>query len=258
MKKKSIYRYYSFGYNYYLFKNCSHERPVKVKEMVDKIEEYFSFLDELNLIVTKAAATELDDILQDIKNKPSDDIIPSDLSTKIEKALQAVDKTLDSELLIKKAYILTEKRFKLEYLLDDFGSLLAKDVFEKLPDIVQYDLNEAGKCIAFKRSTAAAFHLLRATEGTLRQYYSLLVKRNKLKEHEQMWGRMIEQLKKHRTKPPKKLLDSLDNIRYNDRNPTFHPMAKYDLDEAQNLLGVCIDSINQIMKDMQNRNKAVK
>ncbi len=66
-----------------------------------------------------------------------------------------------------------------------------------------------------------------------------------------MWTNMLDQLKaKKRDKPPKPLLDSLDMIRANYRNPTQHPEATYNIDSAQDLMGVCVDLINKMTKDL--------
>ena len=46
------------------------------------------------------------------------------------------------------------------------------------------------------------------------------------------------------------LLDLLDRIRDKYRNPTQHPELKYTIDEAQDLLGVCIEAINKTMKEI--------
>jgi hypothetical protein len=142
---------------------------------------------------------------------------------------------------------LTEKRFQLNNLINGMSKLFASDLFGKLPDIAQFDFNEAGKCIAFERPTAAAFHILRGTEATLKSYYQHLVKRKRMSDP--MWGPIIIELRK-RGKSPKTLLDNLDNIRNNFRNPTSHPEFKYTMDEVQDLLGVCVDVVNRLCKEI--------
>ncbi|MCH8069815.1 MAG: hypothetical protein IID16_11195, partial [Candidatus Marinimicrobia bacterium] len=49
-------------------------------------------------------------------------------------------------------------------------------------------------------------------------------------------------------KPPVELLDTLDRIRINFRNPTSHPDKIYDIEEAQDLFGLCVDAINRMVK----------
>ena len=92
---------------------------------------------------------------------------------------------------------------------------------------------------------------MRAVEGALRNYYVAIVKRQRVKDL--LWGPMIRHLQKRRSPPPAPLLDHLDSIRANFRNPTQHPEARYDLDEAQDLMAVCIDALNRLVRDQKKR-----
>jgi hypothetical protein len=96
----------------------------------------------------------------------------------------------------------------------------------------------------FEEATAAAFHLMRGTEAVLRDLYVRWVKRDRIPEP-RMWGLMINHLRKRNSAPPKVLLDHLDGIRTNFRNPTQHPDATYDIHEAQDLFSVCVDAVNR-------------
>lgn len=60
---------------------------------------------------------------------------------------------------------------------------------------------------------------------------------------------MVEQLRKKCSKrPPRELLDALDRIRENFRNPTNHPDKIYDIEEVQDLFGLCLDVINRMVQ----------
>jgi hypothetical protein len=43
-----------------------------------------------------------------------------------------------------------------------------------LTDACKNEIDEAGRCLAYERSTASGFHILRAVELTIRQYLSLI------------------------------------------------------------------------------------
>jgi len=58
-----------------------------------------------------------------------------------------------------------------------------------------------------------------------------------------MLRQLVERKKK---KLPDTLLESLDYIRKSYRNPTNHPEAVYSLDQAEDLLGLCIDVTNKM------------
>jgi hypothetical protein len=150
------------------------------------------------------------------------------------------------------AYIIAEKRLPTEKLLSNVSGLFGDGVFWALPELCRYDFTQAGKCIAFEVSTAAAFHILRGTEGLLRSYHSALL--NTTPSSPLLWGGMVADLRKTPNQPPaKELLDNLDNIRVSFRNPTQHPEKTYDLDEVQDLFNLCVDVANRIAKDLFRR-----
>lgn len=170
--------------------------------------------------------------------------------------IDSVSSTLRTTLLAeaegKIAFIVQDKRFAVEKLLGDVGSLMSAGVFARLPDIAREDLDEAGKCVAFQRPTAAAFHLMRAVEGVLRWFYLEIVKRGRIAEP-RMWAAMTTQLASLSKPIPKTLLDNLDHVRQNFRNPTQHPDKVYDNDEAQDLMALSIDVINRMVKHLDER-----
>lgn len=142
------------------------------------------------------------------------------------------------------AFIVTDKRIDVDKLLNNIPLLMAPEVFESLPEIAKYDFKEAGRCIAFETPTAGAFHLLRATEAVLREFYCINVRRGRV---DPLWFNMVEDMRKKRRKIPRTLLDNLDNIRWNFRNPTQHPEKMYDIQEVQDLFGLCVDVINRMI-----------
>ena len=116
-----------------------------------------------------------------------------------------------------------------------------------MPDIARIDFAEAAQCIAFMRSTAAAFHMLRGTESVLRHFYSQKIKRKRV---ELTWGPIVSELRS-KTRISSLLLNHLDHIRSGFRNPTAHPEKVYDIDEAQDLLSLCVDATNRMMQDLK-------
>lgn len=130
--------------------------------------------------------------------------------------------------------------------MNSIDKLFATGVFSKLTELAQYDLKEAGKCLALNRNTASAFHTLRATEECLKQFCFCSIKQKRLKKP--MWASMIEALRKKETNQPSPvILDTFDMIRRHYRNPTQHPEKIYD-EEAQDLFNLCITVINQVHK----------
>jgi hypothetical protein len=218
----------------------------KSEEVLYNLVAFFSYLDKLNLQVTKRAADGLKDILKEFQKAIQNERLTEEQASRLKTLIRDIRMTLAAELQGFTAYITTPKRTDIKRLTEDVASLFSPATFNKLPPIAQYDFAEAGKCIAFERSTAAAFHILRATEAVLRGFYCSLVHQ---KRCEPMWGPMIADLRKRRKgKSHSVLLDNLDNIRRSFRNPTQHPEATYDINEVQDLWGLCVDPVNRMAK----------
>lgn len=187
--------------------------------------------------------------LVDELDTDEDATLSEDDAGKIHEAIDVIRPALDVEALNSKAFIVSPKRWDVDKLLREPSSMFSPGVFAQLDELTQFDFEEACRCLAFERSTAAAFHMLRGTEGTLRAFYCSVIKQKRLAKKDRMWAAMLAQLRGRSKPPPAALLDELDNIRNNYRNPTQHPEAKYDIHRAQDLLGVCISVVNQMAQE---------
>lgn len=254
MKRKSIYSYYAFGYNYRLLRSLDTGDHVhgEKNSAISRITGLFEKLKELDLQVTLKVSKDLQDVLEELESLPSDSKLDALMVKKAEAALLKLDPTLDAELQLRDSYIITPKRYDISKLLSRPAELLGEKVFQSLSVRSQKDLSLACACIAFSQPTASAFHILRATEETLKNLYFANVRKNRLTTP--MWAGMVEALRKkktHKLKPA--LLDQLDTIRKNYRNPTQHPDKFYDIDEAQDLLNSCIAALNMMSKEMPKK-----
>lgn len=248
MIRRSIYRYYWFGTCVRYLQDALVGHTVLTAEpggIRNNINAFFKYLDELGLVVTQRASPELSEFADAL---PDDEgaTLSQEQSVRLIEIMGHIRRTLDAEIKGFEAYIVTPKRIDVSKLLNDTPSLLAPGVHSKLPEIAQFDLAEAGKCIAFERPTAAAFHILRGTEAVLVAFYEAIVRQKRVNR---MWGPMVSDLKKRRkAKPYEVLLNNLDNIRLSFRNPTQHPELTYDIHEVQDLLALCIDAINRMAR----------
>jgi len=253
MRETQIYNYYMFGYNYYLLSNENNNILVhgKPDSLITRIDEFFNTLKELDLQVTQTAAIALTKIRDKLESLPKETKIDINLAKEVQAAIQTIDATLDAELKLRSAFIVTPTRFQLNHMLKAPQSLFGSSIFENLSTISQFDFREGARCVAFGLPTAAAFHIMRGTEGVLRHYYCSIVKRDRVKVL--LWHAMVDHLRKRRDAPPKPLTDNLDNIRGNFRNPTQHPDARYDMEEAQDLFALSLDVVNRMIKDISKR-----
>lgn len=246
MRSTSIYSFFAFGYNYNWLRN--HSAGASKAEVINQITNICNRMDALNLPVTKQAAQDLFKYRDKLSAVPDGDV-DDDTSQEIIKIIADFDKTLDAELQLKKVFLLTPKRYDLDRLMDAPGELLGKGVFDQLPPATAKDFTLGCRQIALSQSTASAFHLMRAAEGEVKNLYFAFKRTKRLDKP--MWGPMIAQLRaKNNPKPSKMLLDHLDHIRENFRNPTQHPDTFYNIDQAQDLLNSTVTAINMIRGEM--------
>ncbi len=210
------------------------------------IERFLGNLEKLELKVTYRASKKLSEFLEEMRELEVEKL-SAEQARKLSKVMTDLRMTLDAEIQGVYAFITTPKRLDSDKIMGDIASLFSPNTYENFPDIAKYDFEEAGKCIAFDRPTAAAFHTLRGTEANLRYYYKSMVRQNRIKS--EMWGPIVQDLRKrNKTKVHSTLNNHLDNIRLSFRNPTQHPEAIYDINEVQDLLSVCIDANNRMYK----------
>jgi hypothetical protein len=247
MEQRTIYPYFFMGTAFRYLQDAQEEWPTDDYGVIFNIDMLLQNFDELKLRVTDGMepVRELRNLRESL-SEADDAILSADQALELRTIMDQVRATVDSELKTFSAFIVSDKRWAVEKLLEDTGELFRPGVFSSLPDIAKRDFEEAGRCIAFECPTAAAFHLLRGTESVLRMLYLSFVKRERLAPERRMWGPIVSHLRERRRQPPVTLLDNLDNIRRNYRNPTQHPDAHYDIHEAQDLLGLCLDVVNQM------------
>lgn len=250
MKEQNIYDYYAFGFNY-----KSLFITVKGKKngfVVKELDIYLSYIKDMDLAVTEQIIRKLPVIKNQLADLDPELIIDEDIAQKIGGIIKSADGALDAELQLKKVLVVTPKRFNIDMLLKNPSSLLAKGSWAELSDIAQQDFSSATRAVAMGLSTAAAFHLMRCVEEMVKQLYFSFVKTNRFKNP--MWGPIVNKLKtKNNPKPSVELIETLDMIRRNFRNPTQHPEKIYSEDEAQDLLNSSIVAVNMIATVLRER-----
>ena len=248
MIRRSVSKYYFFGTQLRYLTDVSEYTLIKSDSYIlDNLEWFFQNLRDLNLHVTSRAASDLLTFKNELATASDGEKIGKERAVKLNKLMTNLRLTLDAEIQGVSAFVTSGKRNSEEHLLGNMDALFAPKSFENFTDIAQYDFLEAGRCIVFERSTAAAFHILRGTESNLRHYYKQMIKQKRIKS--EMWGPIVNDLKvRSKTKVHVALNNQLDHIRTSFRNPTQHPEAIYDVHECQDLLSLCIDVNNRMFK----------
>ncbi len=254
MKARKVKEYMHFGkvINYLRFINEGF--PVHGSGYpISSVNSIFEYLDkfELKFCQNIVYAKKLKEIKEELEKTDESYRLTADKARKINKVMNSLNEAINAECSELVAYIIVEKRLSVEKLMNDVGSLMTPGIFQQLRSISQYDLQEAGRCIAFERTTAAAFHVLRGVEGTLQMFYELITSKTPVKLR---WNDLILNLRKYTSPPPNSILDHLDNIRKSYRNPTAHPDKIYDIYEVQDLFSEALAVINQMMKYLNESN----
>ena len=127
--------------------------------------------------LSKQAATELVIVINNVL--PSDGPSPSDMDKEIGYAmfeiyqkLREFEPILAAELRQIETFVMAPKGiFDTKLLVDFAETMFSNEVREWLSEQAIKDIQQAGRCLAFELSTAAGFHLMRAVEDSIREYY---------------------------------------------------------------------------------------
>jgi hypothetical protein len=163
--------------------------------------------------------------------------------------MDELDSRLKDELLFPKLLVIEEN--KLEYFESSFPIFGAE--FETGFPTAAFELDEAAKCFALGRPTAAVFHLMRIMETGIRAIADCLGTPPPTKDAERNWGVMLRRIKEEldrRTaaRPPLwgvssdkdffyEAYASLDAVRVAWRNTTMHVEKTYPEDAAEHIFG---------------------
>jgi len=184
---------------------------------------------------------------------------------------QVIDKAknfetvLSEELLTLSAYWATKKGiYSPSDLIDNAENVFPPSVLEKLSESAVQEVAHGGRCLAFDIPTASGFHMLRATEEVLHDYY-IAVCKPKCKDKLDNWGAYISALYEltKETSPTKvdikehikRVLALLRQIKDQDRNLIMHPEIILNADEAFILFEITKSAIMAMSDRLPKRKK---
>jgi len=133
------------------------------------------------------------------------------------------------------SYFVTQKRgYDTFSLLQQADVLFPDELRSKVPEAI-FDIQEAGRALAFERFTAAGFHIFRAVESVVRRYWAH-VSGGKAPPKVRSLGVYIAALEKAKVDDPK-VISALRQLNTLHRNPLAHPEVALTMDEATAILG---------------------
>lgn len=204
-------------------------------------------LEKLGTKVTLIAAKRLSERLTD-QNKDT-------THQHVAECITHIEDTLKDELSLCKVYVIEENKHAF---FDGAMTLFGADVQAKFPSI-SYEIDEAAKCIALSRDTAAVFHFMRALEVAIRAVATCLNVPDPVKPAEKNWAIILRKVKEAMDAKDAKpataatpavpaswnagdasLFDEmyalLDSVKGAWRNSTMHVESKYTSDEAEQVM----------------------
>lgn len=215
------------------------------------VEELLESLKEHGFFVTFNASGDLKRFYERVKEREIGDTITEEEADHLKDIMLSLEKTLIAEALNMDCFVPGGVNIRLDSLLREPETLFPKGVFEELPELARYDIKEACLCLAFGRYTASAYHVLRATEGVLGKLYCLIVRRKGDRVDPMTLGSITHDFKHSRRtkKPSGSMLENIDYIRRNFRNPTSHPEMVYEKEDAVMLFNLCVSAIDTVRKE---------
>lgn len=182
-----------------------------------------------------------------IKTLDMESEVESGILYRIKSATSEFETILSAELLSMNTYYVSQQGIYNTSDLVSRAELALGASLDIISEAAKKDFSQAGRCLAFELSTAAAFHSTRAVEAVLRQYHRL-AKSIPDTERSPDMSNCIDQLRAAGENP--KVMDVLDHIRDLHRNTYAHPEAFATMDEALGLFDISKSAINAMAKRM--------
>jgi hypothetical protein len=156
-------------------------------------------------------------------------------------ALQEFETVLRNELNNADAYYVTRKAgYDTTILVANAEKIFPSDLPIKAGSAIS-DVREAGKCLGYEASTAAGFHIMRALESVVRQYWTAVANGTTPPRNKTLGG-YLKELNDNNLGEAK-VRAVLQQIKDLHRNPLAHPGDTLSLDEAIGLFGIVHSAI---------------
>lgn len=251
MKPQKIWEYIQFGRILSYLRTAKQGYAFHGNHFIlTAIDKVLAYIEKFDLNTTKQVDYLLLNFKESLEKTEGDYKLTNKDVNNLFKLMEKITAVIQAETTLFHVYLLTKKRIDVKKLVSNVESLFAPNLFKLLPYEIKYDFEQSGKCIAFDCATAGAFHALRGVEGLQRL---LLIKLNpQANVQGKGWAQITKELKALNKSDISTIIDNLDIIRLNYRNPTNHPDMIYNIEKAQDLFNLCIGVVNQIVEYMKN------
>ena len=169
--------------------------------------------------------------------------LQSDVFTIVRKALE-FQTVLNAELQSLAAYVVTATGiYAVPDLVDNAENVIPAGLRNKLSTVALEEINQSGRCLAFGIGTASGFHILRATEAVMHQYYVRACNQGTECKPLDNWGAYIAQFRQATDPDTKRIGEMLQQVKDHDRNLIMHPEISLNEEEAHTLFEVAKGAI---------------
>jgi hypothetical protein len=186
----------------------------------------------------------IDPTTKQLKNPTGEDRIdPHELSL-INSLVEKFEHALAAELNRAATYIASKRGIYSTFdLAESAHNVFGKDLQTYIPAGTKTEFDVAGRALVFSLGTAAALHMLRAVEITLKPYFELFAgpvgaknERNYTIYLKKLTA--LSEVENEEIKPDKRVIQMLSQIKDHYRSPLMTPETSISLDEALSLFGV--------------------
>jgi len=214
-------------------------------------------VDRLIHAITNIIPWDVQKIIEKTKDNPDGTKpVVGHWANELTEAVKHFEPVLAAECLALDTYVISQKRgYSTPDLVERSDVMVSEETRVALPDSVVEDIRAAGRCLAFDVPTASGFHILRAVEAMMAQYYTHLTGK-KVKKQNRNWGLYLLKLKgvaHHNAK----IWGALEHVKENYRNPITHPEDTLSESEALMLFALSLSVIELMAEPIRNTTPAL-
>lgn len=278
MQQLNSYRLYELGARLHsLFGSNSQNR---VADMFTPLTEAQTLLDgfikgdilaldtskaEANRLLSKISAVFnryfIDPSTRQLKDSPGEDRIDPQEISLINSLVEKFEHALAAELNRTPTYVAGKRGIYSTHDLAQNAEVIFGDSLRKIiPSATQTEFNSAGRALAFGLGTAAAIHMLRAIEITLRAYYEMFAgAAPKGERNYAIYLKKLAALAEEddtKARPDKRIVQMLAQIKDHYRNPLVTPDNVVSIEEATQLFGMASALISLMAEYIFERQQA--
>lgn len=188
MQRVNIYQFYRFGYAIRALSTITNKSQIyeEVTTLFDARRALADLLSQQQISMAgikpaiNALIGRIDQIMTLVEGSedlPEDYTIPAKLAHVLREAFSRFETVFEAEIVDRgtNAYaVATKGIYDTSLLITNADLVIPEDLRPVLSDVARYDLRESGRCLAFEVPTAAGFHVLRASEAIIKEYYKSL------------------------------------------------------------------------------------